>query len=235
MPDPDSRTTPIGPIGRNVIKNVEELRADRGLSLRGLSERLGAIGRPILPAVLHRFGQGKRRVDVDDLVALALALRVNPNALLLPRHVAPDDVIELAPGTQEHAAPAWAWADGRITLPLTDRTRSLAESAADHARYSRPDFQIEPEPALREVFTLAAKLESVQAVPESWEMRRDDLVRSYRLLGIVLEELLDKGDREAKARGASGLDTAAAQAQVAAAAETVRERLRDPFGERDGQ
>jgi hypothetical protein len=45
---------------------------------------MAAAGRPILPSGLSKIEQGQRAVDVDDLVALAIALQVNPNALLLP-------------------------------------------------------------------------------------------------------------------------------------------------------
>jgi len=79
-----SRQPPIGEAGRNVIANVEQLRAAQGLSFRQLSVRLGAIERPILPAVLHRLSQGGRRVDADDLVAFAAVLRVSPADLLAP-------------------------------------------------------------------------------------------------------------------------------------------------------
>ena len=87
----NSRHSPIGEAGRSVVSNIERLRAVRGLSLRQLSERLGKLGRPILPAVLHRLSQGNRRVDADDLVALAAALGVAPADLLLPPGTVSDD------------------------------------------------------------------------------------------------------------------------------------------------
>lgn len=84
MPSPQSKHTPIGEAGRNVVANIEQLRAARGLSFRQFSARLGAIGRPIVPAVLHRLSQGYRRVDADDLVAFAAVLGVSPADLLAP-------------------------------------------------------------------------------------------------------------------------------------------------------
>jgi transcriptional regulator with XRE-family HTH domain len=80
----NSRHPPIAETGRNVIANIEQLRAARHLSFRGLSDLLGALGRPILPAVLHRLSQGKRRVDADDLAAIAAVLGVSPADLLAP-------------------------------------------------------------------------------------------------------------------------------------------------------
>lgn len=76
--------TGIGPVGRQVIANIERLRKDRHLSLAALSERLAEAGRPIGDTILHRQSQGKRRVDTDDLVALAAVLGTTPAALLAP-------------------------------------------------------------------------------------------------------------------------------------------------------
>ena len=80
----DSRTTMIGPVGRTVIANIEELRRSRKVSLRDLAALTADLGRPIGDTVLHRQSQGKRRVDADDLVAFAEALGVTPADLLEP-------------------------------------------------------------------------------------------------------------------------------------------------------
>lgn len=234
-----------GPVGRQLIDNLRELLEARGLSFRRASAALEELGRPIPPLGLSRAMEGKRRIDVDELVALAILLGVNPSALLLPRHAAPNEDIELTPEVQQPAGPTWAWADGKIPLP-GPAERTLAELAADFSRYARPDFIVrEPEPALREVFQLAARLESVQADPDSWEERRDGLIRSYRLLGIVLEELIAEEDGAARAKGAPVLNTGAAQAQLADAADQAERatttnpivkyygRVSDPFRERD--
>ena len=80
----ESRHPPAGEAGRNVIANVERLRQARHLSLRQLSARLAELGRPTLTSVVHWMLQGGRRVDVDDLVALADSLEVSPADLLAP-------------------------------------------------------------------------------------------------------------------------------------------------------
>ena len=74
----------IGPVGSAVIANIERLRKARRMSLRDLSARLDALGRPIGDTVLHRQCQGRRRVDADDLVAFAEALGVTAADLLEP-------------------------------------------------------------------------------------------------------------------------------------------------------
>ena len=80
----ESRHPPAGGGRRNVIANVERLRQARHLSLRQLSARLAELGRPTLTSVVHWMLQGGRRVDVDDLVALADSLEVSPADLLAP-------------------------------------------------------------------------------------------------------------------------------------------------------
>ena len=81
MSDPE-KARAMGPVGDIVRRNVEELRKARRLSLRALSELLAEAGRPIFPSGLLNVSRGVRRVDVDDLVALAKVLGTSPAALL---------------------------------------------------------------------------------------------------------------------------------------------------------
>jgi len=63
--------------------------------------------RPAGPASgISKAELGRRRVDVDDLVALAVLLNVTPNRLL-PAD-ADDKAIKLAPGGASSAWNAWA-------------------------------------------------------------------------------------------------------------------------------
>ena len=77
------RAVEVGATGRNVAENLLRLRKIRGLSTRRLSARLGEIGRPIPASGITRMELSERRVDVDDLVALAVALDVEPTQLML--------------------------------------------------------------------------------------------------------------------------------------------------------
>ncbi len=74
----------LGPTGEHVALKVRTFREARHLGYAALSRRLGELGRKIPPLALRRIEAGERRVDVDDLVALALAFDVAPVALLLP-------------------------------------------------------------------------------------------------------------------------------------------------------
>jgi transcriptional regulator with XRE-family HTH domain len=75
---------PLGPTGETVRANIIRLRDKRGMGYTELSERLKDIGKPITPMGLRRIQNGARRVDTDDLFALAVALGVSPTTLLIP-------------------------------------------------------------------------------------------------------------------------------------------------------
>jgi transcriptional regulator with XRE-family HTH domain len=77
-----TRRVGIGPIGEKVRANVAAVRKRRGLVLRDLSEKMTEIGHPMAHNTINEIERGARRVDVDDLVALAVALDVSPTELL---------------------------------------------------------------------------------------------------------------------------------------------------------
>lgn len=130
--------------------NVKRLRAERNLRLRALAGRLADTGRPLTHTALDKIERGTRRVDVDDLMALAVALGVSPLRLLMPYTATPDeyaqatcrrsepahllwDVLRAAPfreidGPMNYrhcldSTPSWAIADLGITVATVDFNR----------------------------------------------------------------------------------------------------------------
>lgn len=79
MPQKDAR---LGKTGRTVRDKVKEVRELRHLTLRDLSERMGQGGHALSIATLSEIERGKRRVDVDELAALAKALDTDMYRLL---------------------------------------------------------------------------------------------------------------------------------------------------------
>lgn len=77
-----ARPVPLGPAGQAVRANVRRLRQAQRLTTSDLSAKLTAHGRPILPNGITKIEQGGRRVDVDDLAALAATLDVTAQSLL---------------------------------------------------------------------------------------------------------------------------------------------------------
>lgn len=75
------KTNGVGEDGQRVARNVKRLRQQQRISLVEMATRLTEIGRPIARLGLYDIERGQRRVDIDDLVALAQALRVPPDRL----------------------------------------------------------------------------------------------------------------------------------------------------------
>lgn len=132
------RPNDAGPTGRRVAKNIEMLREDRGLTQAQLAERVESLGRPMSRQAVSKVEQGFRRVDVDDLVAISIALDTTPSRVLLPG-VAGQDEVELLPAVSVPSLDAWRWANGEEPLPphlappgrqALDASNSLATGGA---------------------------------------------------------------------------------------------------------
>lgn len=132
----EEKKNPLGPTGEQVRANVVRIREARGMTKKQLADRTQELGRPIPPLGISRIEAGARRVDADDLVALAVALQVSPVALLLPWAARADDAVEVTAAGAVPAAAAWLWADGvrPLTLSEADPTADMQRFALD----SRP-------------------------------------------------------------------------------------------------
>jgi len=95
---------------QTVSANVKRLRDQRNLGLRGLSKKLGEVGRPLGHAAVDQIEKGTRRVDVDDLMALAAALGVSPATLLMPDVKTGQDAVGVTGHPDSVSARrAWSW------------------------------------------------------------------------------------------------------------------------------
>lgn len=148
----------LGPIGINVTHAVLRFREARGLGYAELSRKLADMGRDIPPLGLRRIESGARRVDADDLVALALALDVSPLALLLPTE--PSSLVPK--GDRYTAERIWHWARG--DEPLTG-------DALTFIRDSKPLEWPEIEALLRRTAGLNELNESVAGAVSSVSSR----------------------------------------------------------------
>jgi transcriptional regulator with XRE-family HTH domain len=101
------KRVPLGPTGETVRANIVRLRDDKNLTYAELARRTEEAGRPIPVLGLRRIENGERRVDVDDLMALAVALDVSPVTLLMPESTTAADVVEVTGRPPETAAIAW--------------------------------------------------------------------------------------------------------------------------------
>lgn len=123
----------VGPLGRNLIANMEYLRQARGLSCRKLSAELDKAGRRIPPLGLARIAKGERRVDVDELVAPAEVLGVTPDVLLATPETVKGNPAEVPP----HCARPGTWSATSRACSGHQVTRKPAiwRAATSTARY----------------------------------------------------------------------------------------------------
>jgi|SRR5271157_643503 len=133
--------------------NVKRLRSARNLGLRALSNKVGngETGRPLLRhSAINQIEKGTRRVDVDDLTALAIALDTSPIGLLMPADTPdgandPTKMVALTGmNTKVTADKLWLWLRGEAsvtsrsamsvianTQPRWQHTRWIKENGSD--------------------------------------------------------------------------------------------------------
>jgi transcriptional regulator with XRE-family HTH domain len=126
-----------------VRDSIKRIRQDRGFTGAQLAALLGALGRPMLGTAVNKIETGARRVDVDDLVAIALALNTTPNRLLLNDPADRRDRIEMTPEVTAAGFQAWAWANGVQTLlpacvPLGRGDATFEDLQREYLRDSQP-------------------------------------------------------------------------------------------------
>ena len=98
-----------------------------------LAARLAELDRSYTLSTLSRIEQGKRRVDIEDLVAIASALDVSANSILFPPDEQDEGETQLTPkmGTGPPEPSPW---------PVSDDASSVADIpvAAGSVRWERP-------------------------------------------------------------------------------------------------
>ncbi len=123
-------TTTESPRG-TLARNLAAIRQRRRLTVRALSDRLAGLGVRLLPSGITKTEQGARGVDVNELVALAIALNVSPVRLLLP-DTYDDQPVWLTPAKQAPTWLAWSWAEG--VGPLSELESDEEREAYDRER-----------------------------------------------------------------------------------------------------
>lgn len=121
------RANDLGPVGGHVAANVVRLRKSLPMTTEQLAAEVSALGRPMRANTITKIEKEQRRVDVDDLVALSIALDTRPEALLLPSTLVGD--VQLSTERSVPATAAWLWANGQIPLDLPEDDDGRAYNA----------------------------------------------------------------------------------------------------------
>lgn len=116
------RSEPVKVTGQRVARRIKELRLERSLTLADLATRLAELDRSYTLSTLSRIEQGKRRVDTDDLIALALALDVPPNTILFPPNEQYEARTKLTANIEADTMAVLRWAASGDTAGLRGQT-----------------------------------------------------------------------------------------------------------------
>jgi transcriptional regulator with XRE-family HTH domain len=131
-----AKSLDIGDAGLHLGRAVAQLREGRGWDQQGLIQRLAQAGRPMSQSILSRIEAGARRVDIDDLVALAAALNVSVVALLPP-----DDRMQNVSSPAEGPV-ARAEAGGPVEAALIEDIEALGDLAGMEPTLSQVAFRL---------------------------------------------------------------------------------------------
>ncbi|MGV0050790.1 helix-turn-helix domain-containing protein [Mycobacterium colombiense] len=95
--------------------NIARIRGMRGMTVRDLSARLQTLGLRLSPSGVSEVETVRRKVSVDELLVIAIALNTSIIDLLTPADAVPLGVAEGV----EPLQPAWLepWLRGEIPLP----------------------------------------------------------------------------------------------------------------------
>lgn len=113
----------VGPVGETVRRELVLLRRLRQMSQRALAQQVSALGVRLAPSAVAKIEDGSRRVDVDDLIALAVALNAPVARLLVgdfQRALEDDPTVALTPGLKVDAFRAWGFVTGQAALADPD-------------------------------------------------------------------------------------------------------------------
>jgi 8-oxo-dGTP pyrophosphatase MutT (NUDIX family) len=138
------RAVEIGPTGRRLAGNIRTLREAHRLNQPQLAERMRNAGRFMHASGISKIEQLDRRVDVDDLIGLAIALGVTPDRLLLTGRITPDiadQAIELTSAVQMPVLDAWQWAVG--DTPLFGSDVDVSDFRRENRPHERPDHRVD--------------------------------------------------------------------------------------------
>lgn len=112
----------MGKPQENAAANIRRIRTEKGLSLDALAERLAGAGYPMAFNTLSRLETGNRRIDVDDLVAIASALDVRYWDLMAePEELVDPDVFDAVR----------AWLNTEQVVTVAKDTLAVAERQRD--------------------------------------------------------------------------------------------------------
>lgn len=120
------------PVRVELGKNVARIRKLRGMTVRDLAAKLGPLGLRLSPSGVSEVENAGRKVSIDELLIIAIALNTSIIDLLLPEI---HEQMEIAEGVQPINQLSLAqWLEGRLTWPPGASREDFANAAREGRR-----------------------------------------------------------------------------------------------------
>jgi transcriptional regulator with XRE-family HTH domain len=120
-----------------VAERIRHFREQQNLTYAELRRRLAAAGRPMPILALTRIEGLERRVDSDDLIAIAEVLGVSPLALLFPPVTSVDEPVDVTGFDHPGARRFRRWLEGQAPVQDCDYETELAFRVRSSAGYEK--------------------------------------------------------------------------------------------------
>ena len=201
---PDALTP--GDVARLMIR---ELRARRGWTQTQLADRLARAGYPLGQTDLSRIESGRRRLSVDDLVAISAALNVSPARILDGSRLEPQPPVRVTSTVTVPLSRFRSWIRGTTPLPAPADWRKVSTrpwTNAFRAVLAPEDLlhiqqrQVEQLiPAAEEI--AEAAIEARGQLPDTTRTRLADAIDNYNTRLLALNDSTHPEQRHQQQRG----------------------------------
>jgi transcriptional regulator with XRE-family HTH domain len=180
--------------------NLRAVRLMRELKQSDVVERLSLLGVPLKLNLVSKMENGTRIPDIRELLALAIALGVTPNRLLVSATASNDAEIELTPEVSSVEATAWQWASGNDPLYKGDLPDGIPDVDLWEFREVNRPHQPPNRTLMEEVSRYQAQLESIRTVtslPHVAEVPKRVTAAYLQNLAVVFQALAeDEGEHD---------------------------------------
>lgn len=114
-------------------ERIRKARDVKGLTQGALADAVTQLGHPMHQSAIAKIEAGQRKITLDDLLVLAVALDVPPPLLFLP--IDTDEDLALTPTKKAYSWRVWEWLHGEEPLPWSS-TRAWSEGATPALLYA---------------------------------------------------------------------------------------------------
>ncbi len=167
-------------------ERVRAHREQKGWSQERLARAMTELGHPMHQTAIAKIEARLRKVTVDDLLVLAVALEVPPPLLFLP--IDTEEDLALTPSKKVYPWRVWEWLHGEEPLPACDTPGWHAGSEAALLYANVRDAQKAANQARHDV-----PIAEYEGDAEAVRLAKKRHVTALRALHVALQEMEARG------------------------------------------